>query len=81
MNSDQRQQLLQNLADTIARRGLAAPTRLALDALAPVGFLASQAALFMRPLMPLGRWRDYVMALEDEASWKVLQRLITQRDS
>jgi hypothetical protein len=81
MKPAQRQELLQNLADTIARRGLAAPTRLALDVLTPIGFLASQAALFMRPLMPLGRWRDYVIALEDEASWKVLQRLIAQRDS
>jgi len=80
MNSEQRHQILQQLADTIRRRRLTAPARLALDVLAPLGFLASQVALFVRPLTPLGRWHDYVAALDDEQGWKVLQSLVENRD-
>jgi hypothetical protein len=80
MNSQQRHQILQQLADTIRRRRLTAPARLALDVLAPLGFLASQVALFVRPLTPLGRWHDYVAALDDEQGWKVLQSLVENRD-
>jgi hypothetical protein len=81
MDAEQRNQALHRLADAVARRRLLAPTRLALDVLAPLGFLASQVALFLHPLMPLGRWREYVAALEDERSWKLLQTLVEQRDS
>ena len=80
MNSQQRHEILLQLADTIRRRRLTAPARLALDVLAPLGFLASQVALFVRPLTPLGRWHDYVAALDDEQGWKVLQSLVENRD-
>lgn len=80
MNGEQRDQILQQIADAICRRRLAAPARLALDAIAPLGFFASQAALFVRPLIPLGRWRDYLAALEHEQSWRDLQALVAQRD-
>ena len=80
MDSNQRTHILQQLADAIARRRLTAPARLALDVLAPVAFLTSQAALFARPLVPLGRWHDYVAALDDEQGWKVLQHFVETQD-
>ena len=46
----------------------------------PLSFLTSQIALFLRPLTPLGRWHDYVVALDDEQGWKVLQRLVEKQD-
>jgi hypothetical protein len=79
MNPEQRIRALQNLADGIARRRLAQPASMLLDLVEPLGFLASQVALFARPFTPLGRWHDYVMALQDEASWKELHGLIDQR--
>jgi hypothetical protein len=81
MNPSMRRQILQNLADGITRRRLAAPARVILDVVAPLGFLASQVALFVRPLTPLGRWHDYVAALTDEEGWKVLQSLVDHQDS
>jgi hypothetical protein len=80
MNTDQRTQILQQLAQAIARRRLTAPARLALDVFAPLSFLTSQVALFLRPLTPLGRWHEYVAALDDEQGWKVLQRLVENQD-
>jgi hypothetical protein len=80
MNADQRRQILEQLAHSIARRRLTAPARLALDLIAPLNFLASQIALFLRPLTPLGRWHEYVAALDDEQGWNVLQRLIENQD-
>jgi hypothetical protein len=81
MDPEQRAHILQELADGIARRRLATPTRVILDAIEPLGFLASQVALFARPLTPLGRWRDYATALEDEEGWKVLRTLVGHQDS
>lgn len=81
MDPNGRTRILQDLADRIARRRLTTPARMVLDVIAPIDFLASQAALFVRPLTPLGRWRDYVMALEDEEGWKVLHRLVGHQDS
>ena len=80
MNTDQRAQILQKLAEAIARRRLTAPARLALDVIGPLSFFTSQIALFMRPLTPLGRWHDYVAALDDEQGWKVLQSLVEKQD-
>jgi hypothetical protein len=47
-----------------------------LDVIEPLGFLAGQIALFARPLTPFGRWREYLMALEDEEGWKILHRMV-----
>ncbi len=80
MNTDHRAQILQQLAQAIARRRLTAPARLALDVITPLSFLTSQIALFLRPLTPLGRWYDYVAALDDEQGWKVLQDLVEKQD-
>ena len=80
MNDDQQNQVLQRLASAIARRRLVAPARLALGVVAPLGFLAGQAALFIRPLVPAGRWREYVAVLSDEHSWSRLRDLVEQCD-
>ena len=80
MNADRRIEILQQLAAAIARRHLTAPARLALDVIAPIGFIASQVALFAQPLTPPGRWYEYVSALDDEQGWRVLQRFVDQQD-
>ena len=76
MDTHRRDIALQNLAAGIARRRLTAPARILLDLIAPLGFLASQLALFVRPFAPFGQWRDYLMALEEEAGWQKLQSLV-----
>jgi hypothetical protein len=76
MDAERRLILLQNLAAGLERRRLVAPARFALAIVEPLGFLAGQLALFMRPLTPLGRWREYLMALEDEEGWKILYQLV-----
>jgi hypothetical protein len=78
MNTDRRTTILQNLADGIARRHLSAPARFMLDIVEPLGFLAGQIAIFARPLTPFGRWREYLLALEDEEGWKILHRMVDQ---
>ena len=78
MDPDERSRVLQELARGIERRGLAAPARIALDVIAPLGFLAGQVALFARPLLPGDRLRSFASALEDEASWQLLRRLIDE---
>ena len=80
MDTRERTQILQGLAGAIARRRLTAPARLMLDVLDPLSFFASQVALFARPLTPLGRWRDYAAALDDEEGWKVLHSLVDNRE-
>ncbi len=80
MEQNQRNHILTQMAEGLARRRLATPARIALDLIAPLGFLAGQAALFAQPLVPAGRWRDYVAALTDEQGWRTLQRLLEQRD-
>jgi hypothetical protein len=80
MNTNRRTEILQQLAAAIARRRLTAPVRIALDIVAPVGFIASQVAQFVQPLTPAGRWHEYVNALDDEQGWRVLQRLVDEQD-
>jgi hypothetical protein len=76
MQADEREQILHGLANALARRRLQAPARIVLDTVAPLGMLASQAMLFMRPLLPNSRWRSYASALGDEQGWSVLQRFL-----
>jgi hypothetical protein len=80
MQSDERDQILRELAGGLTRRGLDAPCKLALDMIAPLGMLASQAALFVRPHIPNSRWRSYAGALDNEEGWLTLQRLL-ERES
>jgi hypothetical protein len=78
MDPEHRTQILQALAASIARRRLSAPARLVLDVIEPLGFLAGQIALFARPLTPFGRWREYLLALEDEDGWRMLRHMVDQ---
>ncbi len=78
---EQHDEILNQIAEGIARRGLIVPARIALDAITPLGFLASQMALFAQPLVPSQRWRAYVAALTDEAGWSRLHHLIVERES
>jgi hypothetical protein len=79
MDRSERAALLHDLAHGIERRRLGAPARIALDVIAPLGFLAGQMALFARPLLPKARWRSYAQALEHEESWRTLRELVTDR--
>ena len=80
MEQQQRNRILAQLAEGLTRRRLAAPARIALDMITPLGFLAGQLALFSQPLVPAGRWREYVAALSDEQGWRALRQLLEQRD-
>jgi hypothetical protein len=81
MMEHERRQRLAILADALARRRLTMPARIALDMLTPLGFLASQVALFAQPFTPRGRWHDYVTLLSDQESWSVLRDIVEKRDS
>jgi hypothetical protein len=76
MDLSRRAAILQTLADSIARRGLLTPARIILDVVEPLGFLASQAALFARPFAPLGSWQEYLTALDDQEGWKILHDIV-----
>jgi len=80
MTREERAAILQQLAHALARRGLLTPTRIALDIITPLGFLAGQAALFIHPLIPEGRWHSYVAALSDQDGWNELHDMVTARD-
>jgi hypothetical protein len=76
MDTSQRQAILHDLAAALSRRRLVAPARVFLDVVEPLAFFASQAALFVRPLAPFGRWRAYLAALDDEEGWRILHKLV-----
>jgi hypothetical protein len=76
MTHEQRAAILQQLAHALEHRRLLAPTRIALDIIAPMSFLAGQAALFINPLIPAGRWHSYVAALSDQEGWNVLRDML-----
>ncbi len=78
MNHPPHDELLERLADAIVQRGLTAPARMLLDMLAPLGFLASQMALFARPFVPGDRWTRYVDALSDARGWEQLRDILNR---
>ena len=80
MNSDERTQTLEALADRLRQRPFVGAARLLLDVVEPVDFLASQLALFAKPLTPRGRWHTYVDALCDESGWKQLRRMVDRHE-
>ena len=80
MDTEQRLHILEQLASSISRHRLTAPARIALDVIAPVGFIASQVAQLVTPFAPAGRWQAYVNALDDEQSWNLLQQLVEKQD-
>ncbi len=78
MNRPPHDESLERLADAIVQRGLTAPARMLLDILAPLGFLASQMALFARPFVPGDRWMRYVDALSDARAWEQLRDILNR---
>ncbi len=78
MNRPPHDESLERLADAIVQRGLTAPARMLLDILAPLGFLASQMALFARPFVPGDRWMRYVDALSDARGWEQLRDILNR---
>jgi hypothetical protein len=80
MDAEQRTHILEQLAAAIGRHRLAVPARIALDVIAPVGFIASQVAQLVSPLTPTARWQAYVNALGDEQGWALLQQLVEKQD-
>jgi hypothetical protein len=81
---EQRQALIESLANRLARRDLAAPAVFALEVARPFSFLIGQGLLFAQPLLGLfvgdGRALDLAMLLEDPASVELLIRRIEQVD-
>jgi hypothetical protein len=80
MDQQQQIQLIRRVADRLAERRLSGAAQLLLDMITPVGFLASQLAVFSRPLIPYGRWRTYVAAFETEESWALLREMVDPRE-
>jgi hypothetical protein len=80
MDSDERQQALSNLAAQIVQRRLTAPVRMLLEAIGPLSFLASQAALMIHPFVPGSDWRIYITALTDESGWNTLYRILDGKE-
>ncbi len=74
---EQRSETLRQLADSITHAGLRTPFAIALDILHPVDVLSAQCALFIQPLIPMDRWRQYAEALTDESSWQELRRMLS----
>jgi hypothetical protein len=76
MNPDDRSDILHDLVEQLERRKLDGAARFVLDAIAPLGFLASQTALLTRPFIGDQRWHGYLTALSDEAGWEAFHRLL-----
>lgn len=79
MASEGSDESLQHLARRINRSALRVPVTMALDALRPVDFLSSQAALFARPFVRGTGWDAYTFALTHEANWTTLRTLLRQQ--
>ena len=80
MNQEQRLNAIRELAERVAQHRMATPARMFVDAVAPLGFMASQAALLIQPFFPHGRWRSYLAALTDEQGWEALQRILNSEE-
>lgn len=65
--------LLDKVADAIARRRMVAPAIFFLESMKPLGFVASQAMHFFRPIVDV--------VLRDPANYERLARLLERRGS
>jgi len=78
----QKEQLINNLAEWIARHGLLAPAVFLLESNKPFGFLGSQALWMIQPLMgPVigyGQVKAYARLLEDRSS---IEQLLVRLES
>ncbi len=79
MDSQTREQQLNALAEEIERHGLRGPAQIFLGSISPISIIASQSLAVFRPLLPHGRWRNYVTALEDDTSWEALWRILERK--
>lgn len=80
MNDADETQRLQALATTLQRRNLDTAARVLLDVMTPITFLASQAVVFIQPMIPRGRWQMYVDLLCEETNWARLREMLDQRE-
>jgi hypothetical protein len=76
--------LLDELADAIVRRHLATPALFFLESMRPLGFVASQMMVFLRPLVSLvwpspARWDQVQRVLEVRGSMELLARRLEAR--
>ncbi len=69
--TDEDRALLERLADGLARRGLATVGILFLESARPLGFVASQAMLFFRPLL--------TAFVDEPAAYDRMARLLERR--
>jgi len=82
--SDEDKALLDKLADGIAKRRLMAAALFFLESMKPLGFLGSQAMVFMRPIVQVV-WRDpatydrVIKILEQRGSIELLLRRLEAR--
>lgn len=83
LDPTRRDELIEDLAEKIARLGLTAPAILFLEAHKPLSFLGGQALLFSQPLLGflLGdeAARDYALLLEDRENVERLLRSLEGR--
>lgn len=80
MESQTNRETLQSLAGLIARRGLRSPALILLDSLSPLDIVASQLAIFVRPLFGGTSLASYTTALSHATSWRELHRLLADQD-
>ncbi len=71
--SEAERELLDSLADGIARRRLTPAALFFLESMKPMGFLGSQMMVFLRPIVAI-IWRD-------PARWDQLQAILERRGS
>jgi len=69
--TDEEKQLLEQLADALARRRLTAPALFLLESMQPLSFVASQAMVMLRPLV------DAV--LRSPETWDRISALLARR--
>ena len=70
---DEDRAFLDSLADRLARRRMATPAIFFLESMAPLGFVASQAMHFLRPIVQTLR--------PEPATWDRLARILERRGS
>jgi hypothetical protein len=80
MTKEQYEQVLQRLAMQIEQRRLLIPIRLFVDTIAPIGVIASQFALFVRPFAPTNQWQEYLDVLSDQQAWSAFQRILNSKE-
>jgi len=76
--------MLDELADAIVRRHMATPALFFLESMRPLGFVASQMMVFLRPLVAIAwpapqRWDQVQRVLEERGSIELLAQRLEAR--